>query len=965
MECESRFSGRCSRPHSVKQWELSGTDYKTPSGDGLQNADGSRMRFSAWTPVKNTSSNQHLFQERTTLIFHWFDMWTDNQRKHFIQTLLKRCSKSQRKFTRDWLMEAVPIKHVDFTSVLPRCLSLYIFNFLNPMELCKATEVSWHWKSIAEEDCLWLDKCTRRGWFLPYTPSSREVGAWKAHYVSCASSLDYLTPREAAEVYGTMNETLDGDVEEKRERLREHMIRRAIRERGAELKKDSVKSRRAWLRSSWSAGTHSKGGHAHQMATGMGITASLVTLGEKWRSMLSLQDEEDAVLSPKTSTMVQTSRTSSASCHSLSSSVRAHMKLTGVSSCPGPPCVRLVLISSRVPAYELLLAAARVPVELWVYDHRSATLDSLITETERLTQGRRLQSVGLITNGGTEDIHIIQGVQVSEATLLKPKVREFWEKMSGLIMPQREGGSLDIFLPLAASESGVRLVRKLSSLTGLDIRVPSGICTGSYQHVLSEWCGPGEFPPLVYFHEAALLTWCWQAEWLEEALGDLRLHLQPHIQQLTKETQGRMLGHFLCDRMNLPDDLIKSEVTEALTEALMALSTERIEKPLEFLAEYLLKSCDGRGGTETGKVSLAHMGVLSPLIEVAQGPACEASRRLALVRELQRSEGRYVLHLRSMSTEYYTPLRAALDSNRAVLSSANILMVFAPVLDILEVNSVFLKEVTERLKEWGPQQCVGDVCQKLATKLWVYTNFFNNYPTILKTIDKCKGALPVFRSFLKRHDRTPNTYMLSLQELLLAPYYRIEEYTTLLQSLCVNTPPEHQDHALMTMALHTMLSYRSFLLKLKRSSDGDVHLQDTQRMIQSCPNLKEPGRYLIITQDVALLKCLNENICTSLRMFEHVQDLGLFLFNDALLLSERKESHQPYSRTVRTSHTFLASVALRCLILQDIPDTRYVQNAFMLKGPKRQWICASERGDDKMTWLSALKSAIAAASSEP
>ncbi|KAL2098696.1 hypothetical protein ACEWY4_005176 [Coilia grayii] len=735
MEFESlNFSGRCLRPHSVKEWQLSCTDYQTPSMDGLLNEDVSGVRFSAWTPINNKSSNQQLFQERTTLIFHWFDLWTDRQRKHFIHALLMRCSNSQRKFTRDWLMEAVPVKRIDFTSVLPRCLSLYILSFLNPMELCKAAQVSWHWKFLAEQDCLWSDKCVRRGWFLPYTPSHREVGAWKAHYISCASSLDYLTPREAAEMYGTLNEVV-GDAEEKRETLREHMIRRAIRQKEAEHKRDSVKSRRAWLSNSWSAGSNTKAICGHQKPTGMGITSSLVTLGEKYRSMLSLQDQEDVVLSHKSLNMVQTSRTASMRSLCLSSSVGSHVKLTGLTASPGPPAVRLILISSRVPAYELLLAAARVSVVPLVYEHSAATLDWLVTQTERLTRGRCVQSIGLITEGGTEDITIIQGLKVSETTVLNPKVREFWEKMAGWIIPQTEGGSLDIFLPLAASSTGASLVRNLSSLTGLDVRVPSGICTGSYQHILSEWCGLGEFPPLVYFNEAPLLTWCWQAKWLEEALRGLSHHLGPQLQQLSKETQGRMLGQFLCDRMKLADDLVKSEVTAALTEALMALSTKSIERPLEFLARFLQRSCEG----ESEKLPLMEdrrMGALSPLVEVPQDAVAEANRRLALVRELQRSESRYVQHLQSVSREYYAPLRAALDSNRAILSSANVLMVFAPILDILEVNSVFLRELTERLGEWSPQQCVGDVCKKLCTQLWVYTNFFNNYPTILKTIDK-------------------------------------------------------------------------------------------------------------------------------------------------------------------------------------------------------------------------------------
>lgn len=66
--------------------------------------------------------------------------------------------------------------------------------------------------------------------------------------------------------------------------------------------------------------------------------------------------------------------------------------------------------------------------------------------------------------------------------------------------------------------------------------------------VLSEWWGPVEFPPLIYFSEAALLSWCWQAEWLEEALGGLREHIGPQLHRLSRETQGRMLGECLGSR---------------------------------------------------------------------------------------------------------------------------------------------------------------------------------------------------------------------------------------------------------------------------------------------------------------------------------------------------------------------------------------------------------------------------------
>lgn len=133
---------------------------------------------------------------------------------------------------------------------------------------------------------------------------------------------------------------------------------------------------------------------------------------------------------------------------------------------------------------------------------------------------------------------------------------------------------------------------------------------------------------------------------------------------------------------------------------------------------------------------------------------------------------------------------------------------------------------------------------------------------------------------------------------------------------------------------------------------------EVQKSIQGCPNLQEAGRYMITMQDVVLLTCLNEDIALSLRMYECVKELGLFLFNDVVVLTERRESHVPFSLAVNTSHTFLASVSLHSLSVSDMVDTKYVKNSFLLESPNRQWICATDRDEDKTRWLCAVNSAI-------
>lgn len=42
------------------------------------------------------------------------------------------------------------------------------------------------------QDDVWMTKCIRYGWFLPYTPADNEYGAWKRHYVACIHTLDSM-----------------------------------------------------------------------------------------------------------------------------------------------------------------------------------------------------------------------------------------------------------------------------------------------------------------------------------------------------------------------------------------------------------------------------------------------------------------------------------------------------------------------------------------------------------------------------------------------------------------------------------------------------------------------------------------------------------------------------------------------------------------------------------------------------
>ncbi|PIO37661.1 hypothetical protein AB205_0059650 [Aquarana catesbeiana] len=104
------------------------------------------------------------------------------------------------------------------------------------------------------------------------------------------------------------------------------------------------------------------------------------------------------------------------------------------------------------------------------------------------------------------------------------------------------------------------------------------------------------------------------------------------------------------------------------------------------------------------------------------------------------------------------------------------------------------------------------------------------------------------------------------------------------------------------------------------------------------------------------------------RIYEHISDLCLFLFNDALVISRRHIFYTPFKHVPSTSYQFMASVSLPRLLVEDIPDTKCckfdfdkindVKNALVLQGPKRRWICSTQTEEEKVTWLSSCQSTI-------
>ena len=81
-----------------------------------------------------------------------------------------------------------------FSNEVAHILSCIDFVCFIPF-ICLLLQVCWHWKYLTEIDNLWMPKCLRLGWILPFMPGQYEVGVWKRNYVENIKTLQIMNPK--------------------------------------------------------------------------------------------------------------------------------------------------------------------------------------------------------------------------------------------------------------------------------------------------------------------------------------------------------------------------------------------------------------------------------------------------------------------------------------------------------------------------------------------------------------------------------------------------------------------------------------------------------------------------------------------------------------------------------------------------------------------------------------------------
>ncbi|KAM6943795.1 breakpoint cluster region protein [Lycodopsis pacificus] len=178
------------------------------------------------------------------------------------------------------------------------------------------------------------------------------------------------------------------------------------------------------------------------------------------------------------------------------------------------------------------------------------------------------------------------------------------------------------------------------------------------------------------------------------------------------------------------------------------------------------------------------------------------------------SEQTYLSHLEALLIPM-KPLRAAATTSQPMLTIQQIETIFFKVTELHEIHKDFYDALLPRVQEWGHQQCVGDLFQKLASQLGVYRAFVDNYKVAVETADKCCQANAQFAEISENlkvkstKDCKDQAAKNSLETLLYKPVDRVTRSTLVLHDLLKHTPSSHPDYPLLQDALRISQNFLS------------------------------------------------------------------------------------------------------------------------------------------------------------
>ncbi|KAM9002243.1 FYVE, RhoGEF and PH domain-containing protein 2 [Sarcophilus harrisii] len=312
-----------------------------------------------------------------------------------------------------------------------------------------------------------------------------------------------------------------------------------------------------------------------------------------------------------------------------------------------------------------------------------------------------------------------------------------------------------------------------------------------------------------------------------------------------------------------------------------------------------------------------------------------------IVRELLETEQTYVSRLHLLDQVFFEELLKEARSSKA-FSEDVVKLIFSNISSIHQFHSqFFLPELQRRVKEWAAVPRIGDVIQKLAPFLKMYSEYVKNFERAAELLAIWTEKCPPFQEVITRIQNSEVSANLTLQHHMLEPVQRIPRYELLLKEYVEKLPPDAADQADAQKALDMIFSAAQHSNAAISEMERLQNLWDVYQRLGLEDDIVDPSNELL--QEGPIQKISFRHSSTMERY--------LFLFNNMLLYCVPKVIQVGAQFQVRTR------IDVAGMKVRELNDVEF-PHSFLVSGKQRTLELQAQSQEEMNTWIQACQQAI-------
>ncbi|XP_059137755.1 FYVE, RhoGEF and PH domain-containing protein 2 isoform X2 [Peromyscus eremicus] len=323
------------------------------------------------------------------------------------------------------------------------------------------------------------------------------------------------------------------------------------------------------------------------------------------------------------------------------------------------------------------------------------------------------------------------------------------------------------------------------------------------------------------------------------------------------------------------------------------------------------------------------------------GPETQEPEEKRVVRELLETEQAYVARLHLLDQVFFQELLKEAGRSKAFPEDV-VRLIFSNISSIYRFHSqFFLPELQRRVDDWTVTPRIGDVIQKLAPFLKMYSEYVKNFERAAELLATWMDKSQPFQEVVTRIQLSEASGSLTLQHHMLEPVQRIPRYELLLKEYVQKLPAQAPDRADAQKALDMIFSAAQHSNAAIAEMERLQGLWEVYQRLGLEDDIVDPSNTLL--REGPVLKI-------SFRRSDPMERY-LFLFNNMLLYCIPRVLQVGAQFQVRT-RIDVAGMKVRELTDAEFP------HSFLVSGKQRTLELQARSREEMISWVQACQAAI-------